>query len=147
VQRVGWVILVLLLLAGGLGLFGGWGPLVPAVSGDQNGVVQVEYDRFVQYLAPLQFRIRVTPPADGGDTVRLWLDRAYLDQFTIQAIVPTPEGEEVGTDRVVYEFKLADAGQPFVVTFDVRHTHAGLVNGRAGLEDGPTITFWQLVFP
>jgi hypothetical protein len=146
-QRVGWVVFMFILIAAVLGVFGGAGPLASVSTGDENSPIRVDYKRFIRFLEPTQFQIQVRPQASDGDRVRVWINRPYLDKFVIQSITPQPEGQEAAADRVIYEFKLSEAGQPFQITFEIRHTQPGFLYAEIGLEDGSAIDFTQLIYP
>jgi hypothetical protein len=147
IQRIGWVIFTLILIGGALGLFGDMGPLADGRAASANGQLQVEYKQFLQYLSPVHVHIQVDPPETSGDTVRLWIDREYLNTFTLQDMTPQADRVEVGTDRVTYEFPLSAPGQPISITLSMRYMEAGRLSPRLGLEDGETVEFWQLVYP
>jgi hypothetical protein len=146
-QRISWVILTLLLVAGALGLFGDMGPLANGRASTPDGQLQVEYKQFLQYLSPVHVRIHVDPPETSGDTVRLWIDREYVDAFTLQDMSPQPDRVEVAADRLIYEFPVTEPGQPISITMSMRYMQAGRLSARLGLEDGETVEFWQLVYP
>jgi hypothetical protein len=148
VQRVAWIALLVFLTAGAAGLFGGFGPLTYASAGDVQERLHIDYFRFTQYLAPVNFQIRVRTPDDGSDSIRLWIDRPYLDAFIVQSITPDPDSVESAPDRLIYEFPLAaEAGGTITITLNVRPIQVGQLNGRVGLEGGPTLEFSQFNYP
>jgi hypothetical protein len=147
VQRVAWVMLLLLLIAGAAGLFGDMGPLTWGSAGDEQGLLHIQYHRFVQYLAPIPFQIQARVSDDGGESLRLWIDRQYMDEFTVQSIIPEPDKIESTPDHLIYEFPLAETDGTIRITLYVRHLRAGLLTGRVGLEGGPTLEFSQFVYP
>jgi hypothetical protein len=144
VQRVGWVVMAVLVLAALLGLFG-VGPL-SAATVDEGGLT-VEYARFTRYRAPGTLRFAIPAEATTSGQVRLWLDRGTLDEIEVQAFVPEPDSAAGGEDRVVYTFQADEPGQPMVVVLDLTHEALGTRTIRAGIIDGPDVSFWQLTYP
>ncbi len=74
VQRVGWVILSLILGAASLGLLGE-GPLSDAIAGEDGAPLQIQYGRFVRHRGSMQMEINLQPGAVQGDEARVWVDR------------------------------------------------------------------------
>ncbi|ABG03678.1 hypothetical protein Rxyl_0708 [Rubrobacter xylanophilus DSM 9941] len=140
-QRISWAVMAALALAALLGLFGG-GPLAGASAG--GGEVSVpEYERFVRFGSPTTLRVRLEPPAGGGE-VRLWVEQGYLEGVRLQRITPEPAGAEAARGGVLYTFRAS--GGPAVVTFDLEPDRAGLLEGslRSG---GGSVTLRQFVYP
>ncbi len=146
VQRVGWVVMALVVLAALLGLTGS-GVLARASVGDAGDPLRFEYSRFDRLEAPTTLDARIDADAVGGGQVELWVDRAYLQGVQVQKITPEPEAVRSGADRLIYVFGVDEPGQPITVTFDLQHTSFGWASGRVGLVDGPSLDFGQLVFP
>jgi hypothetical protein len=146
VQRVGWVIMALIVAATLAGLFGP-GPLSRAAAGALGDPVRVEYQRFLRFQAPTSFSVELTPTAAREGEFRVWLARDYAEAVRVQEVVPPPERVEAGADRLIYVFPAAPAGGPAGVTFHLQPERVGQLNGRLGLPDGPTLTFIQFVYP
>jgi hypothetical protein len=65
VQRIGWAVMALVVLAGLLGLFGP-GPLSSATAGKEEGPLLVEgYERFVRFRIPTTLQVRLDPLGRG----------------------------------------------------------------------------------
>jgi hypothetical protein len=147
VQRVAWMVLLAILVAALLGLFGGTGPLAQASISDADDTLRIHYNRFSQYLSPIDLHIEVDVPEGAGDTLHFWIDRQYLDGFIVQNITPEPDKIEATPDRLIYEFPLAESNGTIIITLHVRHDQIGVLQGRMGLEDGATLEFTQFVYP
>lgn len=146
VERIGWVILSLILVAALLGLLGN-GPLSAATAGDDGAPLQVQYGRFVRHRGPTQMEIRLQPGAVQGDEARVWVDREYLNGVDLQTVIPEPDSVEAGTDRYVYVFKLSEPGAGTGIIFDLVPIQDGIQNVRVGLDGGPDLSFIQVVWP
>jgi hypothetical protein len=147
VQRVAWIILLVILGAGLLGLFGGTGLLAQASIGGTNDSLQIHYKRFTQYLSPTDMQIKIQLPTDTNDTLQLWIDRQYLDGFIVQNITPQPDKVEASFDHIIYEFAVAENTDTVTITLNIRHHRIGPLQGRIGLVDGQTLEFSQFVYP
>ena len=152
VQRAGWVVMALLVLAAAAGLTGS-GPLSQASAGMRGGPLWLGYDRFLhaEGLATLQVHLGESNgngTKSGEGQRRIWISRAYLEKVPIERSVPEPERVEVGADRVTYVFAEAPAGAPAArVTFYGPVTSLGRVAGQIGLPEGPSLRFQHFVYP
>lgn len=144
VQRIAWVVMALVLLAGLTGLLGS-GPLAHAAA-ESDGLT-VEYGRIVRDRAPFELRFVLAPGTASSDTVDIWIDRALLDKAEIQRVVPQPESEQAGADRVVFTIAVADPDAPaeVIVSLDP-HDVGGFAVG-AGIVDGPQVELTGFVLP
>jgi hypothetical protein len=150
VQRVGWAIMLALLVAGGLGLLGS-GPL-SARTASIPGLMRVDYQRFGRYQTSESLTIELEPQATAGGVVRLGIDRHYLEGSKIESIVPPVERVEGLGDRLVHVFRMAQPGVPLRVTLRRQPEQFGSIRGRIVLEGGSdvagrTISFQQFVYP
>jgi len=147
VQRFGWLVMLLIVVAALLGLFGG-GPLAHDDAGSKGSTLYVEYRRFQRYNSPAELRITVGPGAIRADsTARIWLDREWLTASEIKAIVPEPERSENIEDRTVYTFRVAPAAAGSLITFALWTRKIGRQRGRVGVDAGPSHRFSQFTYP
>lgn len=152
VRRVGWVLMVLAVLAGLAGLFGQSGPLNRARAGE-SGPLVLEHERFARLQTETTVTAHLRPPA-GAREARLWVERSYIDDMQVDAIVPEPDRIESGADRLVLVFALAAAaGSPgagrgdLQVDFHLQPQRFGPVRGRVGGEGGAEVELRQFVYP
>jgi hypothetical protein len=132
--------------AGLVGVFGrGW--LSAAVVSTADDSLRLEYERTGRVSAPIRLRVLLRHAVDGGDKVRFWLSRDYLDGVQLQQISPVPERTEIGADRVVYTFAAAKRSPSTVILFYVEPEKAGLQTALAGGADEQIVTFTQLIYP
>lgn len=144
VQRVCWALLALFLLAALGGLMGA-GPLSDDTLSAADGRFELEYERFVRMHAPSRLRIHFAPEAVRAGELRVWLDRRYVEDTRLDAVVPQPTRVELGADRLTYVFAAAE-GEPAAVTFDLQLNKFGRVTGRCGIGDS-SVEFRQLAYP
>jgi hypothetical protein len=98
VQRIGWVLLLLLVIAASLGLFGsGW--LSSGHVAAENGVVS--FERLARFESPMKLIVQVDK-TDGDIEVRI--PRSYLSCIEIDKIVPEPAAQKAAEGSMIYTF-------------------------------------------
>lgn len=142
VQRAGWVVMTLLIIAGLLGVFGR-GIAADATAGEENSGLRVEYERFARAQSPTTLVMRL---GAGANSVRL--NREYLEAVQIESVSPPPETVEAAPGDDIYVFSRAadGAGEPFTVTFYLQPKGAAVISGRASANN-VTREFRQFVYP
>ena len=145
VQRVGWAVMALVVLAAVVGVFGN-GPLANATARSSDGAYQVEYARFARHRAPTSIRVVLQQGAVGSEA-RIAIDRGYADGMQVEQVYPEPESVEVGGNEVVYTFKLAAEGTATTVDFSALYEDMGRNGGTIALEVHPPVRLSQFVYP
>lgn len=141
-QRVGWVIIAFLILAGFLGVFGK-GIAANATAGEEDSPLRVEYDRFVRTQSPITLVMRL-----GAGVDRVRVSRAYLEAMQIENITPQPEAVEATKNHYIYVFRRAsNASESISVMFDLRPQSLGAISGQASVDGGTTHDFRQFIYP
>ena len=110
VQRVGWIVMALLILAALVGAFGS-GPLSSVTIGHAPQAT-LEYERFARYATSTG--LRITPAlarttADRVEPLSVEIDRSFLDDYSIVSIVPEPRSVRAAAGRYILEFELDEA--------------------------------------
>jgi hypothetical protein len=152
-QRIGWIVIALVLVGGLLGLFGR-GPLSRSVATDRGNRLAVEYDRIARYDSPFRLVIQFHPSPqssqtaspESSQTVRLWIDRQYAKSLKIEEITPEADRAELTGDGVVYIFRVTPS-QPSTVTLTGTMQGLGWVEGRLGADPSDAVIFRQFVLP
>lgn len=145
-QRVGWIVLGLILVGAVAGLFGP-GLLGTSTTGSSGDSVRVEYYRFWRKQSGMPLRIHLSGEALAGGEARVWLSRTYVDAMSISGVTPQPESVELGPDRLTYVLKVDSTGRAVTVSFDVEPEHYGIIRGRAGLDQSSEVRFNQFIYP
>jgi hypothetical protein len=145
-QRVGWVIMGLIILAGLLGFLGG-GPISRAEVGDRAGSLLIRYDRFERTLSPATLRLAVAPGTTTEGQARIKLQYPFLNKIEVQDVQPQPQSVEATSDGLVYVFSVGNVRGPVEITFRYRPEQMGLVSGGVGIEDGELVMLSQFVYP
>jgi hypothetical protein len=145
-ERVSWVVMILFVLAGLLGLLGR-GPMSHRTAASPDGMVTVEYERFVNHRAATRLTVRVPGEVTVGGTFRLVINQDYLQGVQVQQITPTPDSTEAGEGRQVFAFRAADPGRPTTVVIHLEAEGPATLNGRISIPGGPPAEFAQVVYP
>lgn len=144
-ERAGWVTGLIVLLLALAGLFGS-GPLSNAAAQDDG--LLVRYDRFTRFQAQSQLEFELEPDLISEGRVSIWVSRQFLEMNQIEQISPQPENVQLLSDRIRYEFQIAETDQPVGVQFRITPERIGLIQGSAGEESqNRAIVFHQFVFP
>ena len=142
-QRVGWVIMAVIVVAALLGVFGGGGLLNGVSLGGDDAPLQVEYRPFNRVLSPTPLDLLVRS-SGGADEVRVWLSTEYLEYVEVRSVSPEPERVTTSSDRMIYTFRTdGDA----VILFELQPQNIGVLSGQIGLEGGDTFSFQQVIYP
>lgn len=141
-ERIGWVLLTMILLAALLGAFGtGLFSAVETVA--PNGAYTVSYDRFARIRSPVTLRVR---PAHAGRRVVVWISAAYLDRVSVNSILPEPESTTLGADRVLFSFA-ATAAPGVAIRFELEGGSAGPAAGELGVDEAAAVPIRQFFYP
>ena len=146
IQRVGWVVMTIILLAGVLGLFG-VGPISEAQAVADNGSLKIDYHRFARYETSTKVTIYLDPVVTQQEEVRLWVKQDFLRPVQIQRISPDPQSEEVAKGGQVFVFKIDEPGQPAEISIYLWPQLVGLNDGGVGLDGADPVRFRQLIYP
>jgi hypothetical protein len=146
VQRVGWVVILLILL---FGLAGGFGGGAISHTTATTGALTLDYERFVRQRGPTSLALQIAPGAAnaGDDQVAVWIDNTFLDAIDLEAIEPEPAESLAGADRVVYHFALADPARPAKITLAYQPATVGMVTIHAGIVGGDALAVDQFTWP
>jgi hypothetical protein len=144
VERIGWLGLAAVLLAGIFGLLGS-GIFSSATAGELGDPIRVEYERFGHFEADDRLTVWVRPRGDNA-MMSFWVEDRYLDHVEIRDIMPRPARIELKHDRKVYFFE-AVGNDPVQVRFDITYKKAGRVAGRLGTLDSPAVEVRQFIYP
>jgi hypothetical protein len=144
VQRVGWVVMALIVLAGLAGLFAG-GPLASAAA--EGPGVRVEYGRFERWHGASTLLVRLAADAVQEGRVALLLDGRYVERVQIEHIVPPPERTLTTSEGPVFIYSVAQGGVPGTIAFSIKPERAGVLRGRIGLPGREAAQFTQIVWP
>jgi hypothetical protein len=133
VQRVAWVVMVLVLVGALVGFFGN-GPWSERTAVSDGGGLRVEYQRVVRFQA--QTQLVFTLEAEGGSPVTLVIGDGYLEHFEFESVVPEPESQHAGSEEMVLTFRPVRAGESVEVTVRAKVEKLGKITGVFALQTG-----------
>jgi hypothetical protein len=145
VQRVGWIVMTLIVAAAAAGPLGS-GPIGKTTAA-APGAFTVEYERLTRYQAKQTLQIHLQPGATARREARVWINRQFLDSSKIETVIPSPVRIEGSADRLYYVFHMAKPGDPLLVAFNIQAEQIGLLDARIGVDDGGEVAFRQFVYP
>jgi hypothetical protein len=146
-QNIVWVLMLLFLTAGMLGLLGGSGPFASSVAGNTVNSLTVEYPRYLRNRAPIDIAIYVNAAHVTNGRVSIEIDRLFIERYDIQYINPEPSEVKAGEQSMTYVFELAGSERETRITFNVQPERFGYAVGRIRLEGEPEVRFWQIIYP
>lgn len=147
VQRVGWVVMLLIAAAALLGIFGGSGVLNQTALGDAASPLIFHYHRFGRVLKTTSLELEVSELPPDTNAVRVWISDDYLAHLEIKTITPEPEQVIAGEDRMIFVFAVAPNIATTRFTFVIEPHHIGSISGIIGQEDGLSYAFDQFIYP
>ena len=146
IERIGWVIMGVILLAALAGVVGP-GPLSKSTRSDHNSKLQLEYERFARFQAPTVLRIQLASGVAQAGKVRLWISRDYIENAEVKHIDPEPESVEVSEDRMTYTFITRNASRPTALTYHLEPNMYGQTALNIGVEELTQLSVPQFIYP
>lgn len=144
-ERFGWLAFSIVLIAALAGMLGR-GPLSSRTATSESGTLSVRYDRFVRRCSATELTFVLTG-LGKSETVRLWIDRQYLDAVGIESIVPRPAHEELDSDGAAFVFSSPSDNQGGNICFRLEPVAPGPISATIRLDGGGEVIIRQLVYP
>src|SRR5690625_1718489 len=110
IERVGWVLLTLFIVAGLVGVLG-TGPLSWTTARSPHGVVAVAYQRVTHHEADDSIELTFSPEAVQDGTVVVELTGSWVTGVDRQSMAPEPAEERVVPGGTVLELPVERAGR------------------------------------
>jgi hypothetical protein len=145
-ERFGWAVMALMIVAGALGLLGGEGLLNTIRLGSPDERVWVEYPRVVRSQAPFELKIysAAEPSFIGATTVHI--NKSYADTFIVESASPTVLQHYITPSVISYDFATPQDG-PASIILRVKPTTFGLKHATISVEGAGSQTFRQIILP
>jgi hypothetical protein len=142
VERVGWILMGVVIVAAAAGLFG-VGPLSWATVRQLPDLAEIEYGRFQRQTAPATIRIKTRPRSDG---VLIEVDSAFLDAYKISSIWPQPVQSTAVAHGVRFRFDVAE-GMPATIAFHVSPERMGFFRPKLTIAGAEPVELPVFIFP
>jgi hypothetical protein len=144
VERIGWIGLLLVLIAAALGAFGR-GPLSQRTRVSKDGSLTVQYDAIGRSRAPCEVCLRWSNPP-GAHEITVAISRGYLDRVTVKEIEPPPLTVEAAADEMRYRFLVNSESAQTEVRFRLHMETIGSAAATLTVAD-QQISIQQFVLP
>ncbi|MDO7899364.1 hypothetical protein [Pseudomonas citrulli] len=142
-ERVGWYILVLLVLLTLLGLFS-HGPLSAGEAWSRDGRLGVEYERFHRNGSTNSLTLHLKGQPDAVLEVELGGD--WLEGFDVEALQPQPL-RSAGAGKGMKFWVQADAQGQATLYLSVLSEGLGTYHSRIAMAGGSAVSFDAFIFP
>ena len=146
VQQVGWVLLVLFLVAALAGVFGE-GSLARVDRHGADGVVEIALQRFVRSQGNDTLTITVAGGQASNGEVRVAIDTDWLDAVEISAISPEPVQFEAQGRQQILVFAVDDSNPPLVVAMNYTPDYIGRKPITVAVGEHDPVHMWQVAYP
>jgi hypothetical protein len=144
-QRIGWVIMGLIILAAVGGLIG---PGLFSKATAQANAISVEHERFIHFNTDTAFIFHIQANvADEDGKIRLWINSDYLNSVHVQQFMPEAESFGAGAERHIFVFEPEDVSKPATIKVVFHAMKPGVHNIQVGLVGNETLSFSQFVYP
>lgn len=143
-ERVGWGVMLLIVLAALAGLIGK-GPASDATAHAEG--LRVEYERYLHYHASTALTVRVDGSETDRDEIRLGISREFLERVEVTQIAPESLRVETAGDRQVFVFRVAERGAPAAVTMRFEPDKPGSLAAEVGLDGRGAVRLEMFVYP
>ena len=137
VQRVGWVIIIAIIIAGILGLFGEG---VLSKKKPVSGNITATYESFYRYDAEMKIVIE----SSSDHISQISFPQQYLKNFEILRFIPEPDNNVTSAGEVIYNYLPA---QNRVVSIYLTPTNKGSIKGDMKVNGMNTFSLHHFIYP
>ena len=144
VERIGWVLMTVLIVGALAGLCGGGGPLATTTTASADGGLRIKHERFARQLASTV--LEITAQRANERSLQVQISKSYLNAMAVQSITPEPDSMTSANGAAVLTFARAPAGEAKIRLKLEPHT-AGTLEGWAVVDQGARVQFKHFIFP
>ncbi len=145
-QRVGRVVMLLIVAGALLGFFGA-GPFSLTEVRDQTGNLTVTYEHYGRRGATTDLVVDIAPAAISDGKAEVWLSSKYLGEMQVDAVTPSPDQVTIEDDGYIYTFLVDQPEDTVTATFNFTIAGMGSVTGHVGLPDAEPIVLTHFFTP
>lgn len=145
-ERVGWVVLLAVVLVAALGLFG-HGPVSWTSRSSDDGSLEVSFERFGRRGGTQELVVRADASSAAGGVWQLEISTDYIHGVTVDTLSPEPDSVESAPGSVRYTFVQADPRAPLEAVFSMTPDALWGHDGEISLVGGGTVRVSNFFFP
>jgi len=112
-----------------------------------DGELALDYARLDRFAEPTMLRVRLPRGAGAEKTLKLRLNRSYVDSVRIKNIIPKPQEMREEEGSYVFIFPVETLGEPNSVSFEVEGVAYGQLDGELAIAGKKKIGFRQYMLP
>ena len=143
-RRYGFFLLLIIVIAAVGGVFSkGWFSHMERTTAD--GALTLEYEKFGRLMSDTEMKIVVHAGSSKEVTVVLGGD--FMDSFQINTLQPQPEHMHAQDNRLVMSWQRDALPADHTIWLGVVPQEWGTSNSWVAVDQGPTLPFWQLIYP
>jgi hypothetical protein len=105
VERLGWVAMACFIAGALAGAFG-MGPLAARERSNPQRSMRAKYSSVERAMAPSTLELWCSTERMESDQLEISISRTFLDEVTVESIVPAPASVAASEEAVVYSFAL-----------------------------------------
>ncbi|MCS2150115.1 hypothetical protein [Scandinavium manionii] len=143
-RQYGFVLLVLLLLAGFCGLFSK-GVFSNAHLASTDGKVDVDYERFGRNQSDMDLKLTLNAPP--GENYTVTLGGQFMDTFEINALYPQPWRFSSHDGSMTLEFHDQPEGGQHTLWLSIQPRRWGNVVSTLRINQQPAVSLTQFIYP
>jgi hypothetical protein len=145
-ERIGWAVMVVIIVAALSGVFGGGGLVACTTVADAAGLTEVRYARFARYASPTTLHINLTASASRRP-IRVRVSDRYLSEMNVRAITPAPTSTAIADQQHVFVFERSAAPASATIRFELEPTAIGRHLGWIAVDEAAPLSFTQFIYP
>lgn len=116
IERVGWLVMLAIVIAALLGLTGRGGPLATAEA--SAGSATIVYPRVSRWQTASDLSVEF--PAGKAGKGEVLIPAPFASQFAVESVAPEPSSVTATPEGMLYEFDLEGGAQPTRARFSLR---------------------------
>ncbi len=141
-EQVGRVIMVLFVLAAGLGLMGR-GPFSHASVQSTGGALAVDYEPVARHGTTTTISVHIRKPQDAGHTIELRVNQQIIEPMGFQRAIPLANSSSVSDGGMRLTFNEPANQSDVLVRFEVMPNAVGFIPLR--VSDGTDSINWSVL--
>lgn len=142
VQRIGIILMALIMLAAFLGVFGKG---LFTLTSRSQGTLTISYERFIRKQAATFYHIKIHSNLNSK-AVKFWIDPSFYKKLAIKNINPIPSFEDISDNKILYTFNTNNSDL-IEITLQAEPEKMGMMTTRMGLSEEEQIQLKQLIYP